>query len=287
MEVIETIDEMRRFSRAARREGRTIGFVPTLGALHDGHRALIRRSVSECDCTVVSIFLNPAQFDREEDLRTYPRTLERDCGICRGEGVDAVFGPSEKEMYRDGSMVMISIAHFADRLCGMSRPGHFRGVMLVVAKLFNIVEPDVAYFGEKDIQQLIIVKRMVQDLNFPVQIRAVPLVRDKDGLALSSRNARLSASERRTALKLSRTLGRIREMVEEAESRSPGTPLAVSEVLAEVAEDLVSDPGIELDYLAAVDMETLEDVRHVKKGTIFALAAYVGETRLIDNWIYR
>ena len=284
MEIFRTINDIRGFSREMKKKGKTVGFVPTLGALHDGHRALIKMSVEECSSTVVSIFLNPAQFDREYDLESYPETFEKDLAMCRKENVDAVFAPSEEEMYGRGSLVMISIAHLADRLCGMSRPGHFRGVMLVVAKLLNIIEPDTAYFGEKDIQQLTIIKRLVSDLDFPVSIVAVPLVRADDGLALSSRNKNLSSSEHKTALKLNMTLQRIRERVESSENNKR---ISVSEILAEVAEDLVSDPAIELDYLAAVDAETLEDVTAVRKGVIFAVAAYVGETRLIDNWIYR
>lgn len=284
VEVFKAIDDMRRFSRSMRKQGKKIGFVPTLGAIHEGHRVLIGRSVEECGCTVVSIFLNPTQFDRKDDLENYPEFLEKDLAACRKDGVHAVFAPSEKEMYRGGSLVMISIAHLADKLCGMSRPGHFRGVMLIVAKLLNIVEPDTAYFGEKDIQQLIIVKRMVQDLDFPVEIAPVPLVRAKDGLALSSRNENLTPSQHKSALKLNKALERIRELIEQAASDED---LSVSDILGEAAESLVSDPAIELDYFAAVDMDTLDDVTDIRKGTIFALAAYVGETRLIDNWIYR
>lgn len=286
MKVFKKIDEIRDFSRNMRKEGRTIGFVPTMGAIHSGHRALISRSVEECGCTVVSIFLNPVQFDRNEDLESYPETMEEDLALCRKEGVDAVFAPTEEEMYGGGSLVMISIAHLGDKLCGMSRPGHFRGVMLVVAKLLNIVEPDSAYFGEKDIQQLAIVKRLVRDLDFPVNIVPVPLVRGDDGLAFSSRNRNLSSSEHTSALKLNRTLQNIKErVVSGGESRDD--ELSVSDILADVAEDLVTDPDIELDYLAAVDSDTLDDITVVRKGTIFAVAAYIGQTRLIDNWIYR
>lgn len=280
------IEAMRAFTRAARAAGKTVGFVPTMGALHEGHATLIKRCAAECGTTVVSIFVNPAQFDREEDLVKYPRTLETDAVICQGHGADAVFAPDEKEMYRGGSMVLVDMAIFADKLCGITRPGHFRGVMLVVAKLFNIVQPDAAYFGEKDYQQLTIIRQLVRDLNFPVRIVPVPLVREVDGLALSSRNKRLTPKERETALKLSQALMGIKKRIDEAEGKHADLP-TVSELLAEYAEELVSDPAIELDYFDAVDAETLTDVTEVRKGMVFALAAWVGQTRLIDNWIYR
>ncbi len=287
MKVIKTAEEMRAYSRQQRKEGNRIGFVPTLGSLHPGHASLIEKSVSDCGCTVVSIFLNPLQFDSETDLEHYPVTFEEDLSLCKKLGVDAVFAPDEQEMYHGGSAIMISVALLGDKLCGLSRPGHFRGVLLVVAKLFNIVDPDTAYFGEKDIQQLTIIRQLIRDLSFGIELVPMPLIREEDGLALSSRNKHLSAEERKSALKLSKTLALVSERVRGFEEDPEEDELTVNELLAEFAEDLVTDPLIELDYFDAVDLVTLDDVTSVRKGMIFAIAAYVGETRLIDNWIYR
>lgn len=287
MEVFNKISEMREYSRQKRKEGKSIGFVPTLGSLHAGHESLILKSIADCDCTIVSVFLNPIQFDNESDLDRYPVSIEDDLDVCRSLGVDAVFAPDAGEMYGEGSLVMFSVAKLADTLCGMSRPGHFRGVLTVVAKLFNIVEPDFAFFGEKDIQQLVIIRQLIHDLDYAVTLVPVPLVRDEDGLALSSRNKHLSRKERDTALLISRTLTRVMERVRSLEKDSDIEPIKAVDILAEFAEDLVSDPNLELDYFSAVDSYSLNDVAEVRRGTIFAIAAWVGKTRLIDNWIYR
>ena len=247
-----------------------------MGALHQGHLSLVRIAKKHCDFVVVSIFVNPLQFGPTEDLAKYPRTFERDCELLAKERVNLVFAPSAGEMYPTPTLTYVNVEGLTDRLDGQSRPGHFRGVATVVSKLFHIVEPDVAVFGQKDAAQLAIIRRMARDQNFPIEIIAGPIVREADGLAMSSRNAYLDAQQRKQALVLSRALWQIEEMFAKGERSSAQLLAAGREVLAE-------QPEVRLDYFAAANPETLEPVDSITGETLVAVAAYVGPTRLIDN----
>lgn len=280
MKLCRTVEEIRAVSAEARRAGRSIGFVPTMGYLHAGHLALIERARAENEVVVVSIFVNPTQFGPNEDLARYPRDLPRDLDLCRKAGVDAVFAPEPAEMYPGGFQTYIEVEELSRGLCGQSRPGHFRGVATVVAKLFAIVGPDRAYFGEKDAQQLRVIQRLVRDLNLPVTVVPVPTVREPDGLAMSSRNAYLREDERRAALVLSRALARARELVAAGELRTAA-------ILAEMSAVLAAEPLARVDYLAIVDDETLAPVEVIDRPVLAALAVYIGQTRLIDNLVLR
>ena len=277
---LERIDQVRRAVREARGRGRKVGLVPTMGALHEGHASLIRAARGETGCVVVSIFVNPTQFEPGEDLGRYPRPLEKDMETCRREGVDVVFTPSAAEMYPDGFATGVRVADLAEKMCGAFRPGHFDGVSTVVAKLFAIVQPDVAYFGEKDAQQLAIVRRMAADLNLPLEIRGCPLVREPDGLALSSRNAYLSADERRRAPALSAALAEARLALAAGERDA-------AKVAAAVRRRLEAAAGVEIQYVAVVDPDTLADLDRIAGQALVAVAAKVGATRLIDNVLLR
>lgn len=255
---------------------RRVGLVPTMGALHEGHLSLVRAAKGQCDAVVVSIFVNPTQFGPTEDLAKYPRQFERDRDILEREGVDVLFAPSVEEIYPNGAVTWVSVEGLSDRLDGRSRPGHFRGVSTVVAKLFNVIEPNAAFFGQKDAAQLAVIRRMVRDLHFPVEIVACPIVRDAGGLAMSSRNAYLSPEERGRALILQRSLRRA-----EAEFQS-GQRIA-AKLISAALEVLASDPKVALDYLEIVDPDTLECVERITQPALLALAARVGGTRLIDN----
>jgi pantoate--beta-alanine ligase len=280
MVVAQRIEEVRREVRAARACSQRVGLVPTMGALHEGHASLLRAARADGGLAVASIFVNPTQFGPAEDLSQYPRAIERDLEICRREGVGLVFAPSAAEMYPAGFATTVHVAGMTDKMCGALRPGHFGGVCTVVAKLLNIVLPDVAYFGEKDAQQLAIIRQMVKDLNSPVEIRGCPTVRDPDGLALSSRNVHLSPTERRQALALSASLAEAREAVRAGE-RDAGR-------LAEgVRQRLKAAEGVDLQYVAVVDPDTLEDLTQVADTVLVAVAAKVGATRLIDNVLLR
>lgn len=269
-------DEMRKLSRAARAAGRTVGFVPTMGALHAGHASLLRRARGECGFVAASIFVNPAQFGPGEDLERYPRPLERDLALCAECGADAVFVPTVGEMYPKDFALMVDPGPLAGVFEGMSRPGHFRGVATVVAKLFNIVEPDRAYFGQKDAQQVAVIRHMVRDLDFGVELVVCPTVREPDGLAMSSRNAYLQPKERRAALCLSRALAAARRMVADGETRA-------MKVVERMAEIVVAEELAELDYAALVDPATFEDFVRLERPALAILAARIGTTRLIDN----
>jgi pantoate--beta-alanine ligase len=271
-----TITEVRAAVASLRKEGRCIGFVPTMGALHAGHLSLVRAAKAQCSAVVASIFVNPTQFAPGEDFEKYPRTLEADRALLEAEGVDVLFAPETGEMYPEGATTLVAVAGIEDRLDGRSRPGHFRGVATVVAKLFNIVEPDHAFFGQKDAAQVAILRRMVRDLKFKVELVVCPTVREPDGLAMSSRNRYLSAEQRQSALVLSRALRRVEAEVEAG--IIDAQPL-VDAGLAVLAEE----PEIRLDYLRIVDPETLDDVPDVSAGALVAVAAFVGTTRLIDN----
>ena len=276
MQITRTVAETRTALRDSRSEGRVIGLVPTMGALHAGHVSLVRAARSQCDRVAVSIFVNPTQFGPNEDFAKYPRTWEADCALIEREGVDLLFAPSPEEMYPKGASTFIEVAGVSDRLDGASRPGHFRGVATVVAKLFQIVDPDKAYFGQKDAAQVAVLRRMVRDLNFSTGLVVCPTVREPDGLALSSRNRYLSSEERKQALVLSRALWR----VEEQATRGITNP---AQLVRSALTALAEEPKIRIDYCKVVDPETLEDVADLSAGALVALAAFVGTTRLIDN----
>lgn len=277
MNRIGTVSGMAAAADAARRRGLRIGLVPTMGALHAGHLSLVRESVSRCDITVVSIFVNPVQFGPDEDFANYPRDLDRDCAMCGEAGVDMVFCPSSAEMYAPDRSVGVVEQTLSAGLCGASRPGHFSGVCTVVAKLFNIVQPDVAVFGRKDAQQLAVIRRMVRDLNFRLEVVGAPIVREADGLAMSSRNVYLSESERGQALGLSRALALASSLVREGVRDAGHLRLAVGDFLCR------EYPGVAVEYIALTDAETLAPLETVGPGALLALAARVGRTRLIDN----
>lgn len=276
MYIVETIREIRQLVQQARQLGKRIGFVPTMGALHEGHASLIRSARRETDFVVVSIFINPTQFGPNEDYQRYPRTPEADWALCRSEGVDAIFSPSVEEMYPAGFCTWVEVTGLQDVLCGRSRPGHFRGVATVVLKLFNIVLPDVAYFGQKDAQQARIIRQLVRDLNVPVEIRVCPIVREPDGLALSSRNTYLSPSERQQATVLYRALQAAQELVRQGERDA-------ARIRQRMIDLIAATPGATLDYAEIVNPETLQSVARIDQPALAALAVRVGPARLIDN----
>ena len=275
MRICESVEQMRT-ARVLMREGRRVGLVPTMGALHEGHLSLVRAARERSDFVVVSIFVNPLQFGPNEDLGKYPRTFERDCELLEREKVDTVFAPSAADMYPKDALTYVTVEGMSGRLCGRSRPGHFRGVTTVVAKLFHIVQPELAFFGQKDAAQCAIIRRMVRDLNLPVEIVVGPIVREPDGLAMSSRNAYLGQQERESALVLYRALTAVKECFNQGE-RSAGK-------LAEAGKQVVlQEPAASLDYLEIVDPDSLESIGAVKETALVAVAALVGNTRLIDN----
>ncbi len=276
MKVFPSIDEMRAASRAARREGKSLGLVPTMGALHEGHLSLVRAAKAQCDLVAASIFVNPLQFGPNEDLGKYPRTFDRDRELLEREGVDFIFAPSVEEMYPAGAVTYVAVEGLSDKLCGRSRPGHFRGVTTVVSKLFNIVEPDRAFFGQKDAAQSTIIRRMVRDLNIPVQVVVCPIIREPDGLAMSSRNAYLDAQQRKSALVINRSLRAVQERFDQGDRKVHALIEAGSRVFAH-------EPSVRLDYFEIVDPETLEPVHDLSRAALVAVAAFVGKARLIDN----
>ena len=278
MRTVTTIAGMKAAVAELRTEGRTIGFVPTMGYVHEGHLSLVRESRKSADVTVVSIFVNPLQFGAQEDFRQYPRNPERDAALLDKEGVDILFLPENREMYPEGYRTSIEVAGLEDKLCGRSRPGHFKGVATVVLKLFNIVRPDYAFFGQKDAQQVVILRRMVEDLNAKVEIRAMPIIRDPDGLAMSSRNVYLSAEERRAALVLSKSLAEARRMFEKGER-------AADPIREGLCRTIAAEPLARIDYAEVVNPGSLEPVERLDGEALVALAVYVGKTRLIDNTI--
>jgi len=276
LKIFTTIDEMRSASRGLRRAGRRLGLVPTMGALHAGHISLVRAAKGSCDVVAASIFVNPTQFGPGEDLAKYPRSFERDCELLERESVELLFAPGVEEMYPAGALTWVTVEGLSDKLDGRSRPGHFRGVTTVVAKLFHIVEPDAAFFGQKDGAQVAIVRRMVRDLNLPVEIVVCPIVREADGLALSSRNAYLEPEQRKQALVLYRSLQRVQALLDAGERDAARLVAAGREEFARVS-------SVRLDYFEIVDADTLDPVKDVSRGALVAVAAYVGSTRLIDN----
>jgi pantoate--beta-alanine ligase len=276
MKICHTITEMRAASRAARSDGKTVGLVPTMGALHEGHLSLVRAARAQCDRVVVSIFVNPLQFGPNEDLAKYPRDFDRDSELLKREGVDLIFAPSVEEMYPPGGVTYVTVEGLSDKLCGASRPGHFRGVATVVAKLFHVVEPDRAFFGQKDAAQSTIIRRMVRDLNMPVQIVVCSIVREADGLAMSSRNAYLDAQQRKSALVLYRSLRAVEEAFNNGERK-------VATLVETGKRVLADDPSVRLDYFEIVDPEMLDPITDITRKALVAVAAFVGNTRLIDN----
>ena len=253
-----------------------LGLVPTMGALHEGHLSLVRAARAQCDVVAVSIFVNPAQFGPTEDLSKYPRQFERDCQLLEREGVEILFAPSVEEIYPKGAVTWVAVEGLSEKLDGRSRPGHFRGVTTIVSKLFHIFEPETAFFGQKDAAQLAVIRRMVRDLNFAVEIVACPIIREPDGLAMSSRNAYLNREERGRALALQRSLQETRRRFDGGERNSAVLISGAKEVFA-------SEPRVVLDYFEVVDPETLEPVERISRKTLVAVAAKVGSTRLIDN----
>ena len=276
MKTYNTIRDMRAASRAARRTGLRLGLVPTMGALHEGHLSLIRAAKASCQAVAASIFVNPTQFGPNEDLAKYPRPLERDRELLENEGVDLLFAPPVDEMYPNGTPTWVTVEGLSDKLDGRSRPGHFRGVTTIVTKLFHAVEPDAAFFGQKDAAQAAIIRRMVRDLNFPVEIVICPIVREPDGLAMSSRNIYLDLQQRKQALVLQRSLLQVKQMDEAGEYNAARLIVAAKEVF-------VTEPAVRLDYFEIVDPDSLDPVNDVSKGALVAVAAFVGTTRLIDN----
>jgi pantoate--beta-alanine ligase len=278
MRVCHSIDEMRAASRTGRRKGESLGLVPTMGALHEGHLSLVRAAKAQCDLVVVSIFVNPLQFGPNEDLAKYPRNFDRDRELLAKEGVDFIFAPRVEEMYPAGAVTYVTVEGLSDKLCGRSRSGHFRGVTTVVSKLFNIVEPARAFFGQKDAAQSTIIRRMVRDLSISVRVVVCPIVREPDGLAMSSRNAYLDAGQRKSALVLYRSLTAVQERFDQGERKA--------HVLIDAGKQtLAHEPLVRLDYMEIVDPETLEPVDDLSRGGLAAVAAFVGNVRLIDNFV--
>jgi pantoate--beta-alanine ligase len=278
MKICATIPEARAACRDARASRKRLGLVPTMGALHEGHLSLVRAAKAQCDAVAVSIFVNPTQFGPTEDLSKYPRQFDCDCRLMEKEGVDILFAPSVEEIYPDGAVTWVLVEGLSEKLDGRTRPGHFRGVTTIVAKLFHIIEPDAAFFGQKDAAQLAVIRRMVQDLNFPVEIVACPIVRESDGLAMSSRNAYLNLEERGRALVLQRSLQRAQQEFQTGESTAAKLISVAKEVFAR-------EPQVVLDYFEIVDPDTLDPVKRISQKTLVAVAAYVGSTRLIDNTV--
>lgn len=278
MKVIKTISELKDTLKPYRKEGKSIGLVPTMGFLHKGHASLIKKAVEDNYIVVVSDFVNPIQFGPNEDLESYPRDIDADSKLCEEIGADFIFNPEPSEMYHD-KKAFVDIEGLSDNLCGAKRPGHFRGVCTVCTKLFNIVGPDRAYFGQKDAQQLSIIKKLVLDLNIPVEIVPVPIVREDDGLAMSSRNTYLSKEERKAALCLSKAIFTGEKMAKDGAS--------LEKVLEKMTEIIKTEKLAKIDYISAVDLETIENVENFNQDTLVAIAVYIGKTRLIDNFIYR
>lgn len=277
MKVTKTVEETRKLVKAWKQEGKSIGLVPTMGFLHEGHASLIRRCREENDIVVVSDFVNPTQFGPNEDLEAYPRDFKRDSELCESLGADLIFNPEPEEMYHDPH-AFVSIDLLSETLCGKTRPIHFKGVCTVVSKLFHIVTPDKAYFGQKDAQQLAIIRKMVQDLNFDIQIVGCPIVREEDGLAKSSRNTYLNAKERKAALCLSKAVHRGMDVIHPQAN--------ASEVLGEMRAIIEAEPLARIDYVSMVDALTMQPVEKVEKDVLVAMAVYIGKTRLIDNFSY-
>lgn len=278
IKVVSTVDETRAQVKEWKKQGLTVGLVPTMGYLHEGHQSLIKKAVEENDRVVVSVFVNPIQFAPNEDLETYPRDLEADKRLCDSTGANLIFHPTPDEMYPDGFSTHIEMDNLTKELCGKTRPTHFGGVCTVVGKLFNIVQPNKAYFGQKDAQQLAIIKRMVRDLNFDLEIVGCPIVREPDGLAKSSRNTYLNAEERKAALILSKAIELGKQLVENGERNA-------KTVIKAMTDKISTEPLARIDYVNVVDALSIEPLDTIKGETLVAIAVYIGKTRLIDNFI--
>ena len=278
MKVVGTIKEVRELVKKWKKNGETVGFVPTMGYLHEGHGSLITKARENNDKVVVSIFVNPMQFGPTEDLDSYPRDLEKDSKFCESLGADLIFHPEPEEMYHEDFSSYVDMSVLTEELCGLSRPVHFRGVCTVVTKLFNIVQPDNAYFGQKDAQQLAIIKHMVQDLNMDINVVGCPIVREEDGLAKSSRNTYLSPEERKAALILSKTVKLAKELIDAGEKDA-------DVVVAKMKENIETEPMAKIDYVKAVNGLTMQQQKEIKAPMLIAMAVYIGKTRLIDNMI--
>jgi pantoate--beta-alanine ligase len=276
MKVAQTIELVRSLVKDARCQGKIIGLVPTMGALHIGHISLIEAARKKCDFVVVSIFVNPTQFGPGEDFERYPRPIEKDLEMCENAGVDVVFAPSVEQMYPSKNLTWVNVEKITEPLCGRSRPGHFCGVSTVCTKLFNIVAPDIAFFGQKDAQQVAVIQAMVQDLNMPLEIVVCPTVREPDGLAISSRNQYLGQQERADAVYVYKSLKKCREMFESGITET-------GKIIAEMKKVLQQKPSIEIEYINIVDAKTLEDINKIEGKTLVAVAARLSRTRLIDN----
>ena len=279
MEIITTVAEMKARVAEWKAQGLTIGLTPTMGALHEGHMSLMEHARSQCDRVVTSVFVNPIQFGPNEDYDNYPRDLDHDAAVAESKGVDVVFHPTVDEMYPEHYNTYVTMETLTDSLCGAKRPGHFRGVCTVVCKLFNIVQPDKAFFGQKDAQQLAIIKRMVADLNMNVKVIGCPIVREEDGLTKSSRNTYLSADERTAALVLSRAVGKAAELIENGERSA----LVVKEQMTAIIE---AEPLARIDYVEVVSLDDMQPTAAIGDSGLVAIAVYIGKTRLIDNYLF-
>lgn len=276
MEVINTVVELEEKVRAWKSKGDSIGLVPTMGYLHEGHMSLVTEAVTQNDHVIISIFVNPIQFGVNEDLDCYPRNMERDTQLCKDAGVDVIFFPSVEEMYPQGFSSFVDMSHVTETLCGSKRPGHFRGVCTVVMKLFNISGADNAYFGQKDAQQLAVIKRMTKDFNLSVNVVGLPIVREKDGLAMSSRNSYLSEEERTAALCLSTSLQEALKSVQQGDKK-------VDSLKQQIHQTIAKEPLARIDYIEIVNMETMQPIEQIETSALCAIAVYIGRTRLIDN----
>jgi len=276
MKIYSSIRSLTKDIDRMKKSHKRIGFVPTMGFLHDGHLSLIRRAKKDTDCVVVSIFVNPAQFGPGEDFKKYPRDFKRDFAYCRKEGVDIVFAPRRESMYPQGYSAYVNLGRLTDKLCGASRPGHFRGVATIVTKLFNIVRPDIAYFGQKDAQQVVAIERVAQDLNMNMKIKVMPIVREKNGLAMSSRNVYLNAEERQKSLCLYKSLRLAKDLFNKGERSS-------RRIIEKMLGLIAGEGRVKIDYISIVDPEDLENIDTISKKALVLVAAWVGRTRLIDN----
>lgn len=276
MKILKTVHDVRELVNQWKKEGKTIGLVPTMGYLHEGHLSLIEKCKKENDKVIVSIFVNPTQFGENEDLTSYPKDIKRDSSLCENLGVDLIFNPDASEMYQD-PCTFVNIESLSNHLCGKSRPIHFRGVCTVVSKLFIIINPDNAYFGQKDAQQLAIIKKMVKDLNFDINIVGCPIVREEDGLAKSSRNVYLNPKERKAALCLSKAINVGKTLA--------NTETNADKIKSEMRKIIEAEPLAKIDYIEIVDNDTMQPVSKMKENTLAAMAVFIGKTRLIDNFI--
>jgi pantoate--beta-alanine ligase len=279
MKIIETVKEMQTFSESVRMEGKKIAFVPTMGYLHEGHLSLMREGRKRGDCLIISIYVNPTQFGPAEDLDKYPRDFERDESLARDVGVDVIFYPSNEEMYPEYYQTYVNVEEVTNNLCGLSRPGHFRGVTTVCAKLFNMTKPHVTVFGKKDFQQLVTIKRMVTDLNMDLEVVGLPTVREHDGLAMSSRNTYLKEDERASALSLSRSLKLAKDLYGAGER-------SAEEIISKMSAFIEGHPHTDIDYIKICDTITMKDVKTIERESVVALAVRVGLPRLIDNYVF-